>query len=163
MYKIQIEEWNKGTGGGSRIWFHISNILLFSCSVGSNSATPWTSAHQASESFTISQRLCKLMSIELVMLSNNLILYCSLLLPSIFPNIITSGGQTIGASASVLPMNIQGWFHLGLTGLISWLSKGLSGVFSSTTVWKHQFLGLQTSLWSNSHIQTWLQKKHSLD
>ena len=65
-----------------------------------------------------------------------------------------SRGQSIGASASVsaLPMNIHGWFPLGWTGGISLLSKGLSGVFSSTTVWKHQFLGAQPSLWSSSHI-----------
>ena len=64
-----------------------------------------------------------------------------------------SGGQSIGASASVsvLPVNIQGWFPLGLTGLISLQSKGLSGVFSNTEVWKHEFLGTQPSLRSNSH------------
>ena len=62
----------------------------------------------------------------------------------------TSGGQSIGASASVLPMSIQGWFPWGLTGLISLLSKGLSRVFSSTSVWKHQFLSIWPSLWSNS-------------
>ena len=73
----------------------------------------------------------------------------------------TSGGQSIGvsASASVLPMNIQDWFPLGLTGLISLKSKGLSGVLSSTTVQKLQFFGTQLSLWSNSHIHTWLLKK----
>ena len=67
-----------------------------------------------------------------------------------------SDGQSIGASASALPMNIQGWFPLGLTGLISFLSKGISRVFSSTIVWKHQLFGSQLSLWSNSHICTWL-------
>ena len=73
----------------------------------------------------------------------------------------SSGGQSIGvsASASVLPMNIQGWFPLGLTDLISFLSKGLWRVFSSTTVWKHQFFGTQPSLWSNSHMHTWLLEK----
>ena len=72
-----------------------------------------------------------------------------------------SGGQSIGvsASASVLPMNIQDWFPLGLTSLFSFQSKGLSRVFSSTTIWKHQFFGAQPSLWSNSHIHTWLLKK----
>ena len=62
-----------------------------------------------------------------------------------------SGGQSIGVSAlaSVLPMNIQGGFPLGLTGLIPLLSKGLSRVFSSTTMPKHQFFGTQSSLWSN--------------
>ena len=66
----------------------------------------------------------------------------------------TSSGQNIGASASVLPMNTQDWFPLGVTGLISLLSKGLSRVFSNTTVQKHQFFGIQLSLWSNSHIHT---------
>ena len=70
----------------------------------------------------------------------------------------TSGGQNIRASASVLPMNIQDWFPLGLNGLIL-LSKELPRVFSSTTLWKHQFLGSQISLWSNSHIHTWLLEK----
>ena len=68
----------------------------------------------------------------------------------------TSGGQSIGASPSVLQMNIQGWFPLGLTGLISLVSKGYSRVFSNTTVRKHQFFSSQSSLWSNSHIHTWL-------
>ena len=70
----------------------------------------------------------------------------------------TSGGKIIGASASasVLPTNIQDWFPLGLTGLISLQSKGLSRVFSNTTVQKHQFFGAQPSLWFNSHIHAWL-------
>ena len=75
--------------------------------------------------------------------------------------LFTSGGQSIGVSASalVLPMNIQDWFPLGLTGLISLQSKGLSIVFSNTAVQKHQFSGVQLSLWSNSHIHTWLLEK----
>ena len=72
-----------------------------------------------------------------------------------------SGGQSIGASASVLPMNIQSWFPLGIIGLIL-LSKGLQRVFSSTTVWKHQFFSAQPTLWSNSHIHTWLLEKPQL-
>ena len=86
--------------------------------------------------------------------------------------LFTSGGQSIGAStlASVLPINIQSWFPLGLTDLISFLSKGLSKVFTSTTIQKHQFFRAQPSLWPNSHpymttgktialtIQTWLAK-----
>ena len=74
-----------------------------------------------------------------------------------FP-VSSSGGQSIGASASasVSPVNIQSWFPLGWTGLISLLSKGLSRVFSSTTVWKHPFFGVQPSLWSTSYIRTWL-------
>ena len=71
----------------------------------------------------------------------------------------TSGSQNIGASASVLPMNIQGWFPLALTSLISLQTKGLSRVFSSTTVWKYQFFWVQPSLWSNSHNHTWLLEK----
>ena len=74
-----------------------------------------------------------------------------------------SGGQSIGASASasVLPMNIQDWFPLGLTGWISLQSKGPLRVFFNTTVQKHQFFSAQLSLWSNSHIHTW--KNHSFD
>ena len=99
--------------------------------------------------------LLRFMSTELVMLSNHLIL-CRplLLLPSIFPASgsfpvswpFTSDGQSIGASALVLPMSIQGWFSLRLTGLISLLSKGLSRGFSSTTIGKHQFFSTQPSL-----------------
>ena len=75
-----------------------------------------------------------------------------------------SGGQSIGASAStsILPMNIQYWFPLGLTALISLQSKGLSRVFYNTTVQKHELFGAQPSLWSNSHIHTWLPEKPKL-
>ena len=118
------------------------------------SVTPSTTTYQASLSFTTSLCLLKSVFIELVMPSNHLILCHPLLLPpSIFPSIrpfpmsqfFTSGGQSIGvlASASVFPMNIQDWFPLGLTGLISLQSKSLSGVFSNTTVQKHQFFGTQ--------------------
>ena len=133
--------------------------------------TLWTTAHQASLSFTNSQSLLK--SIELVMPSNHLILCHPLLLPpSIFPRIrvfsksqlFTSGGQSIGpsTSASVLPMNIQGWFPLGWTGWISFQSKRLSRLFSSTTVSKHQLFCAQPSSWSNFHIHTWYWKNHCL-
>ena len=77
--------------------------------------------------------------------------------------LFTSSGQSIeawhSASASVLPMNIQGWFPLGLTGLTSLLTSGLSRVFSSTTVQKHPFFSVQPSWWSNSHICIWLLEK----
>ena len=75
--------------------------------------------------------------------------------------LFTSGGHSIGASAStsVLPMSVKGWFPLGLTGLTSLQSKGLSRVFSNTTVQKHQFFGAQPSSQSNSHIHTWPQEK----
>ena len=76
-----------------------------------------------------------------------------------------SGGQSTGASASPsdLPMNIQGWFPLGLTGLISLLSRGLSRVFSSTTIQKHKFFGTWPSLWPNYHICICYWKNHSFD
>ena len=75
--------------------------------------------------------------------------------------LFTSGGQSTGASAStsVLPVNTQDWSPLGWTGWISLQSKGLSRVFSNTTVQNHQFFGAQLSLWSNSHIHTWLLEK----
>ena len=69
------------------------------------------------------------------------------------------GGQSIGTSASVLPMNIQGWFSLGLTVLNSLQSEGLSRVFSNTKVQKHQFFSAQPFLWSNSYIHTWVLEK----
>ena len=131
-------------------------ILLLSCVW--LFVTPGTAAHQASLSFTINQSLFKLMSIESMMPSHHLILYCPLLLPpSIFPSIrvfsnesslFASGGQSIGAlaSASVFPMNIQDWFPLGWTGWISLKSKGLSRVFSNTTVQKHRYFGAHLSL-----------------
>ena len=111
-------------------------------------ATPWTAARQASLSITTSQSLLKLMPIKSVMSSNHLFL-CRplLLLPLIFPSIMVFSNesallircQSIVASAlaSVPPMNIQDWFPLGWTGLISLLSKWLSSVFSSTTIGKH--------------------------
>ena len=146
----------------------ISSIQSLSCV--QLFATPWTAARQASLSNTNSWSLLKLMSIKSVMPSNHLI-FCHplLLLPSIFPSIrvfyngqfFASNGQSMGAStsSSVFPMNIQDWFPLGLTGLISLQSKGLPRVFSNTTVQKHQFFGTQLSLWSNSHIHTWLLEK----
>ena len=131
--------------------------------------TPWNAAHQSPLSPTISQNLLKFLSIESVMIANHLILCCPLLLlPSIFPSIrvlcngssLCRDGHSIGASASVsvLPVNIHIWFPLGLIGLISWQSKLLSTVFSSTIIRKHQLFSTQHSLWSNSHICTWLLK-----
>ena len=109
-------------------------------------------------SFTICQNLFTLMSIELVMPSNHLILCrCLLFLPSVFPSIRVfsnelalhvRGSKYWWRLASALA---QGWFPLGLTGLLSLLSKGLSRVFCST-IWKHQFFGTQPSWLSSSHI-----------
>ena len=127
---------------------------MFSCSIVSNSATPWTAARQASLSFTISWSLLKLMSMESMMPSNHHI-FCHLLLllPSIFPSIRVFSNESALhvkqpkywplSSASVLLMNMQDRFHLGLTGLISLKPKGLSKVFSKTTIQKHEFFGIQ--------------------
>ena len=132
----------------------LSNVQLF--------ATPWIAARQASLSITNSWSLLKLMSIELVMPSSHLILCCPLLLlPPIPPasgsfpmsHLFALVGQSVGvsASASVLPVNTHNWSPLGWTGWISLQSKGLSSIFSNTTVQKHQFFGTQLSSQSNSH------------
>ena len=134
--------------------------------------TPWTTAHQASLSLTISWSLPKFVSITSVMPSSHLIFWCPLLL-SVFPSIrdfsnesavLIIRWQNTGTSswASILPMSVQGWFLLRLTGLISSLSKGLWGVFSSTTVQRHQFFGTLPSLWSSFHSHTWLLEKLGL-
>ena len=112
----------------------LNHVQLFS--------TRWTVGHQASPSITNSWSLLKLMSIKLVMPSNHLILCCPVLfLLSIFPSIRVFSSESVlrirwpsigvSTSASVLPMNIQDWFPLGLTGWISLQSKGLSRVFSN--------------------------------
>ena len=129
--------------------------------------TLWTAARQASLTITNSWSLLKLTSIESVMPSNHLIL-CRPLLPSVFLSIRVFSNESVldirwpkywaSASASVFPMNIQDWFPLGLTGLISLQSKGLSRIFSSTTVQKHQFFSTQFYLWANSRIHTQLEK-----
>ena len=132
-------------------------------------AAPWISLSRL-PSFISYWSLLRLMSVESVLPSNHLILCCPFSsCPQSFPasgsfpvsRFFTSSGQRIGASASasVLPINIQGWFHLGLTALFLLWSTGLSRVFSSTTVQKHWFFGSQPSLWSNPHIHTGLLEK----
>ena len=123
-------------------------------------ATPWTTAcHLPCPSPT--PGVCS-NSCPLSQWSNHLILFHPLLLlPSIFPSIKVFSDELAlcirwpsieaSASTSVFPMNIQGWFPLGLTGLTSLQSRGLSRVSSNTTVQKHQFFGVQPSLWWNSH------------
>ena len=117
--------------------------------------------------------LSQLMSTEAMMPSNHLIFHHPLLLlSSIFRSIRVFSNESVlrnrwpkywsFSSASVLTKSIQDWFPLGFTGLITLLYKGLSRVFSSTTVWKHQFFGAQPSLWSTSHIHTWLLEKPQL-
>ena len=128
----------------------LSHVRLF--------VTPWTAARQAFLSFTICWSLLRLMSTESVMPVNHLILGRPLLLPSIFRSIRVFPNElalcflwpkswSISFSISP-PMNIQGW--------LVWYPCCLrdSRVFSSTTVWRHQFFGAQPSLWSNSHIRS---------
>ena len=140
----------------------LSRIWLF--------ATPWIAACQASLSIPSPQSLLKLMPIESVMPSSHLILFRPLLpLPQSLPasgsfpmsQLFAWGGQSIGVSvsSSVLPMNTQDWSPLGWTGWISLQSKGLSRVFSNTTVQKHQFFGAQLFSQSNSHIHMWPLEK----
>ena len=144
------------------------------CSVGSHiplSVTPWIAVCQASLSFTISQGLqssCSLNRWCHPTISSSVILFSFCLQPSpasgsYFPKsqLFTSSGQSIGASASasILSMTIQSWFPLRLTGLISLLSMGLSRVFSSTTVQKHQFFRALPSLQTSSHICTCLLER----
>ena len=147
------------------------------CSVATsnlNPCNPMGAAGQASLSTTNSWNLLKLMCANLVMPSNHFILCRPLLfLLSIFPSIRVFSSEWAPhirwpkycniSSASVLPVNIQVWFPLGWAGLISLQSRGLSRVFSSTTVWKHQFCDTQTSLWYKSHICIWLLENHSFD
>ena len=136
----------------------LSHVWLF--------MNPWTAAHQASLSITNSRSLLKLMWCHPTISSSvTCFSFCLQSFPATgsFPMsyFFASGGQSItgSASISVPPMNIQHWFPLELTGWISLQSKGLSRVFSNTTVQKHQFFGTQPSLWSNSHIHTWLLEK----
>ena len=132
--------------------------------------TAWIAARQASLSITISQSSLRLTSFESVMSSSHLILGRPLLLlPQSLPasdsfpmsQILSWGGQNTGVSAwaSFLPKKSQGWSPSEWTGWISLKSKGLSRVFSKTTVQKHQFFGTQPSSQSNSHIHTWPQEK----
>ena len=131
--------------------------------------TPWTAARQAPLSSTISWSLLKFMRLSIgdnyltVSSSANPFSFCLRSFPALgsFPMswLFKSGGQSNGASVWVLLLNIQGWFPLGLTGLTFLQSTELSRVFSSTTVWNHQFFRTHPSLWSNSHICTWVLEK----
>ena len=134
--------------------------------------TPWTATHQDSLSIIIQtpglySNSCPsfLWCHPTISSSITCFFSCPQSLPASgsFPmsQFFASGSQSIGASASVtvFPMNIQDWFPLGLTGWISLQTRGFSKVFSSTRVWKHQFFGAQSSLWSSFHIYTWLLEK----
>ena len=146
------------------IKYYIYNCCYCSCPEScSTLCDPWSTARRTSLSIIILQVLLKLMSTESVMPSNNLILCHPLLLPSIFPSSrVFSDEQVLCImwpkywSFSISFCNeYSDWFPLRLTGLISLQSKGLSRVFK-ITIQRHQFFGAQPSLWSNSHIYTWL-------
>ena len=147
--------------------FNISSVQ--SLSLVRLFATPWIAARQASLSITNSRTSLKLMSIESVMPSSHLILCRPLLLwPPSPPSIrVFSNESTLRVrwpkywsfSFSIRTMNTQDWSPLERTGWISLQSKGLSRVFSNTTVQKHQFFSTQLSSQSNSHIHTWPLEK----
>ena len=151
-------------------FFQPSFLLQFSSVAQSCPAlcNPWIAARQASQSIINCWSLLKHMSIKLVMPSSHLTSPSppdpqSLPASGSFPmsQLFAWGGQSIGVSAlaSVLPVNTQDWSALGWTGWISLQSKGLSRVFSNTTVQKHQFFGALLSSQSNSHIHTWPLEK----
>ena len=156
------------TVSGNINWLFV--VLLFSCSFMSDSlwshelqharlSCPSLCSTVCSNSYPLSQWCHPTISFYVTHFS------CLYSFPAwgFFPmsQLFASGGQSVEtlASASVLPMNIQGWFPLGLTDFMSLLSKGPSKIFSSITVQKHKFLGTLSSLWSNSHIHTWLLEK----
>ena len=129
--------------------------------------TAWIATCQALLSSTVSWSLLKLMSIQSVMLSNRFILCCLLLLlPSIFASIRVFSSESALCITwpkywrfSISPSNEYSGLIPYRIGLISLQSKGVSRVFSNTTVQKHQYLGTQPALWSSSHICTWLLEK----
>ena len=153
-----------------KIWQNLQFSSVQSLSRVQLFVTPWITARQASLSITNSQSSLKLTSIESVMPPSHLIFClpfssCPQSLPASesFPmcQLFASGGLSIGVSAlaSFLPKNTQDWSPLEWTGWISLQSKGLSRVFSSIPVQKRQFFSAQLSLWSSSHIHTWLLEK----
>ena len=142
------------------LYTYSSVCMLLSPSVVSSSLWPHGLQHARlpcpSPSSRVCSNSCALSQWCHPTISSWVVRFSSYLQSSPVSQLFTSGGQSTGASASasVLPINIQDWFPLGLTALISLLSKGLSNIFSNTTVWKHQFFGAQPSLQSNSQIHS---------
>ena len=167
MLELHVPNVTRSTLASPHLGYVSQKKLFFSCSIMSNSFQPHGLQHARLHYLPEFTQIHVHWVGDAIQPSHPL--SNLLLLPSIFSHIrvlfnvwlFTSGGQSIGASssASILPMNVQDWFPLGWTGLISLQFKGLSRVFSSTTVWKHQFFGIQHSLRSNSHIYTWLLGK----
>ena len=184
-HQISIDFWTKQdlchlyTDDGTFLMFFVLYLIIFllffiinssnfflCCSVAQSCLTlqPHGLQNTKFPYFTISESMLKLMPIESChpTISFSFVPFSSCLqsfpASGSFPmsQFFTLGSQSIGASASVLPMNGQDWFPLGWTGWIFLQSKGLLRVFSNTTVQKHQFFDTQPSLWSNYHIHTWL-------
>ena len=148
----------------------LMNWCCYSCSVTQSCLTLWNPMDCSTPSFPVLHHLSEFAQTHVHCHPNilsSVVPFSSC--PQSFPAsgsfqmswLLTSGSQSIGApaSASVFPMNIQAWFHLGRIGLISLLSKGLSRVFSSITIWRHQFFTAQPFLLSSSHIHIWLLEK----
>ena len=162
-------------GGIFSVLPSLKSYLLFSCLVVSNFLWPHGLQHTRLPCTLLSPGVCSnscpLSQLCHPNISSSVIPFTSCLqyfpASGSFPMtwLFASGGQRIGASvsASVLSMSSQSWLPLGLTGFISLQSKGLSRVFSNTTVQKHQFFSIHHSLQSNSHIHTWLWKNHSFE
>ena len=165
---------------GSVVYTYLSKTLLSvlliytleCCPVAKSCPTlcdPMECSTLVSPVFTVFWSLLRFICIESVMLSSHFIFCHRLLLSSVFPCIRVFSNESAlcirwpeywsFSLTLVLPVNSQGWFPLGLTSLIFLLSSGFSGIFSSTSIWKHQFFGAPPSLWSNSNICTWLLKK----
>ena len=153
--------------------FNIQNQLLFSHAVTSDSLPPHGQQHTRLPCPSPSPRACSnsclwnrkchpTISSSVIPFSS-----CPQSLPASgsfqMSQLFTSGGQSIGVSDAVLPMNIQDWFPLRLTGLVFLQSKGFSRVFSNITIQNHQFFSAQLSLWFNSHIHTWLWENNSFN
>ena len=147
-------------------------LICMCCSVAKSSPTFWNAMNCRTPGFPcpslspwVCSNLCPLSRWRHPTISSSVVPFSSC--PRSFPasgsfplsQCFTSGGQSIGASAAVLPVIVQSWFPLWLTGLISFLSKGLSRVLSSTTVQKCPLFHAQPYLWSSSHIHTWLLEK----
>ena len=146
-----------------------TTISQFSCSVGSDFLRPHGLWHSRLPCPSPTPGVCSNSSPLSRWCHPTISVSRPRLLPSVFPSIRVFSNESVlhimcqskgpSTSASVFPMNIQDWFSLGLTGLNSSQSKGLSRVFSNITVQKHQFFGTQLSLWSSSHIHRWLLEK----
>ena len=170
-----MQSWRRNLVGyhiqtfASTVLSFFKNIKKFSHSVVSDSLWPHRLHHTrfpcSSPTLGACSNLCPLSWWFHPTISSSVVPFASCLqsFPALGSFLVSqffaSGGQSMGASASVFPMNIQDWFSLWLTGLISLLSKGLSRVFSNTIAQKHQFFGVQLFLWFSSHIHTWLLEK----